>query len=683
MNIRRKLTINNILIFVLLLSLSGLVIVFTVGNIIRNNTEAELISTTDTISALVETSLESNIYNHLKSIAEKNKQVIEAYYQDYQSGQISEAEAWQRVRTLITSQSIGDTGYMYGANLKGIATIHPFPTVEGRDFSGMEFVEKMKKQPVQYQEYMWKNTADEEEKPKAQYSEYFEPWDLLIVASTYKSEFNTLVDIESLEKAISQRHFGQSGYVFVLDNQGTALIHPTHKNQNLSDLTDDDGNYFIQEILQEKTGQKVYPWKDTAEAEPREKIAVFRHIEGLDWIIVSSVYDDEILSSLGTIKMIILLTLLAAIILAIGASSLMAFSFTKPLLVIQQALQKASEGELDQQVDIRRTDELGRLGRDLNIMIKKQQTLLELIKNASREVSNSSNNLSIQGENIATTMEETSASTQQIAAGMEEVSAAIEEITASTQEVTSMLSTFNKSLIEGSEQAHNIKERAIKIQRNAVNAKNTSVDIYENIQKEVNSAMEEAKVVEDISNLAQNIANIANQTNLLALNAAIEAARAGENGRGFAVVADEVRKLAEDSANTVASIQSITHQVRSSINNLIDSSSKLLSFINTDILRDYNAMEATGERYYLDSNAIFELTNTLSKDIEYIAKSMEEINRAVEANSLTINESTNGTQEIARASEQAAQSAITIHEVAHNLEEHAEKLNQLLSQFKL
>lgn len=385
-------------------------------------------------------------------------------------------------------------------------------------------------------------------------------------------------------------------------------------------------------------------------------------------------------------QLFIMVLTVAAILFSVIIGFFTAGVIAKALSTVVARAETMSEGDFS--TDIRqdfldRKDELGDLGRAFNQMITGIRLMIQQVQASSGDVASASEELTASGENIAATMQEVSASTEEISAGMEEVSSATEQITASVQEITSALNEVNDDAQGGHTHAKEIEHRALGVQQKAEESQQTTIGMYEDIKQKLVQAIDNARVVEQISGLAQNIAGIADQTNLLALNAAIEAARAGEQGRGFAVVAEEVRKLAEDAASAVGGIQSLTKQVQDAINILIAHSNDLLSFINNDVVRDYSMMVEIGKQYKNDSDITANLTAHVSQRVNQIMESMNQINRAMEATAATLEQSTAGSQEIARGSQAAAQVATEISEASVKLAENAEKLNLLIRRFKV
>lgn len=498
-----------------------------------------------------------------------------------------------------------------------------------------------------------------------------------------------LSDSLELSEIAGSVTFGETGYAYILNKEGTTIAHP-----NISLVVNGDNDFenvkedpslaplveLEKKMVAQQTGFGEYVYGGEV------NYLGYAPIPGTLWSIAVTSTEKETLADVDKLRIAIVAITLIALLIGIIFAFVLGRIIGQAVGKISRNLDKVAAGDLTGEFDdkaLERQDEFGVSARSLKQMITGLRNMVNSITNSSHEVAGASQQLAAQGENIAATMEQVAASSQQIAAGMEELAASTQQITASGQEIDAALNLLHQEAAEGHRQAGEIEKRALQVQQGAEKSQQNAVQVYDAIQAKLEKSIAEARVVEQISNLAENIAGIADQTNLLALNAAIEAARAGEQGRGFAVVAEEVRKLAEDSSQAVAGIQSLTRQVQDAIGVLIDNSHDALNFMTEDVMRDYKLMVNIGKQYKQDSEAVYGLTEKISQNVNQVMSAMQEINRSIEATAATVEESTAGSQEIARGSEAAAQAAEEINQASRRMAENAEQLTKLIAQFKL
>lgn len=216
----------------------------------------------------------------------------------------------------------------------------------------------------------------------------------------------------------------------------------------------------------------------------------------------------------------------------------------------------------------------------------------------------------------------------------------------------------------------------------ALSSKNDAIAMFEEVGTTLERAVEESRSVEQINALTGNILDIASQTNLLALNASIEAARAGEAGKGFAVVADEIRALADNSRGTASSIQEISEQVTEAVNKLADSASKMLAFVNSNVVKDYDSFVKIAGQYESDAGMMDDILKDFAGQASAMTATMQRMNQGVNDIAGTVDESAKGVSGVAEDATQLVNAISRIQEETENNQAISKDLESEVGRFE-
>ena len=471
--------------------------------------------------------------------------------------------------------------------------------------------------------------------------------------------------------------FDDGNYFFVLDMQGTMLMHP--KNDDINDtnvlgITDPNGIRLFQEMVdvvaRDGEGTIAYAWQNPGETESRPKISYVEGVEDWGWVIGAGIYVDDVAAAfwsearrLGSIVAALLLVVVTLVLIITR-------SVTRPLAVITGNMAQLADDDKAFQVRFTdQRDEVGQLARALETFrnraieldhMREEQEASKLRAEAERKksllamaarfetsvgavveaVSSAATELNQSAEGMVQIAGQTDDQAGRASEGADEASANVQTVAAATNELESSIGEIGRQVVQSKAVADNAAGEA-----GVANDKVQSL----------------ASAVATIGEFVEMINAIAEQTNLLALNATIEAARAGDAGRGFAVVAAEVKGLA---GQTAKATEEISQQI-SNVQGATDESVGAITRI-VDIIGEINEAAATIAAAVEEQGAA---TQEISRNVEktaegtsIVASNMAGVRSGAQETGLSASEVLNA------ASELAQQSTVLRNEVTQFLE---------------
>ncbi|MCT7560867.1 sensor histidine kinase [Aliarcobacter butzleri] len=274
--------------------------VFTFTKQLQKNTEEEL---------------KQNVKNRVYEAHEMATNIYEKYKTTK-----SKQEIFQYIKVALSGIRFNEgRGYFFIDDIYGNKLSHPIDTsIEGKNFlnytdvNGYRFFENIvntiKEKTERFDEYYWyKPNTNKEIGRKIAFYKTFEPLNIAIGTGEYFDDFEKIIQKKALEY-INLVRFGKSGYIFIINYDGTYLNHIRKdyigKNYLENDEVKDKKRVITDLINIAKNGNGFYTYiqnKPSTEY-PTEKISFVQGMDDWNWLIGAGFYEDDLKQEILNVK---------------------------------------------------------------------------------------------------------------------------------------------------------------------------------------------------------------------------------------------------------------------------------------------------------------------------------------------------------------------------------------------
>ncbi|QPQ28997.1 methyl-accepting chemotaxis protein [Lysinibacillus sp. JNUCC 51] len=479
---------------------------------------------------------------------------------------------------------------------------------------------------------------------------------------------------------------GEYGYIYVLDDKGTFIAHPSKEGENLWDGKDSSGNYFIREVTEKALaggGFTQYEFELPGQDVLADKIIYSAKDPNWGWIIASGTYMQDFNKGANSLLLVIGITLLGAIIIGTVVVIMVSRHLALPVQKLSKRVREVAKGNLTVEIEnLQRSDEIGQLNEGFNEMVNQLKTLITDVEEAIVEIQSTSSNLT-------SVAEETNAYGDEIVKAINEVSdGAVKQ--ASEAEDTNrtaidfaqqieVLHDKNEIMLDASRHMKLSNQEGLLNLNSLKEKSHESSELINNVYAVFNSLIVKVREIEGI---VGTITEISDQTNLLALNASIEAARAGEHGKGFAVVAEEVRKLADQTSVATEQVRTTLKGIESETN-LVNDEMKKTNVIVHQQNDSVAITESSFKEIELAVEKIITIIGEMTAGVEYLNNSKDNIMQSIESIAMISEKNAAASEEVTASVDEQQRAIQLVSESSSDLTDEISALQESIKRFIL
>lgn len=378
---------------------------------------------------------------------------------------------------------------------------------------------------------------------------------------------------------------------------------------------------------------------------------------------------------------------MSLVIIALGAVFVILFSrrLGRVIRVEESVIEELAAGNLNITIEPnlkKRQDELGKIARSLDNLIKELSNILRHIQQSSGELMKSGQSLDEMAERVNVNAGEIGKAVEEISVGAASQAEEIEHASGQIMDMGAMIEHIAGGVDKLNTTSISMKQAgdtSAEIMRHLAESTDRTNEAIGKISAQIYATNESAQRIREAVDI---ISTIADQTSLLSLNASIEAARAGEFGKGFAVVASEIQKLADESSQSAQTISDVIAALVAES----DMTVKIMQEVE-EIIADQREKLVSTQKHFLDVengiNSSREDTTMIEERTRVCDSSRKTVVDVIANLSALSEENAASAQETTASMEELSATINMLAEAANSLKGLSDQMDEEMKFFKL